>query len=64
MIANFIGELTVVSLLATIVYLETTKGRTTERARKEALEVEMEKLGKEVAELKKLLIQTTNTISK
>lgn len=64
MIANFIGELTVVSLLATIVYLETTKGRTIERARKEALEVEMENLGKEVAELKKLLIQTTNIIPK
>lgn len=51
------------SLLATIVYLETNKGRTVERARKEALEIELESLRKEVAELKRLL-QTNVTITK
>ena len=44
-----------VTLLGLAVYMETSKSRALERARKEALEVEVEQLAKEVGALKEII---------
>ena len=63
-VANFIGEFTVVALLGVAVYLETNKSRALERARKEALELEVEKLGKELNELRELVKPNLSPLKK
>lgn len=43
------------TLLGLVVYMETSKSRGLERARKEALEVEVEQLAKEVGALREIV---------